>query len=47
MDVGWPNVEIVWKMANSQLLFLALGNTSLGRMYVCHHKHEWDVIVIM
>ena len=25
MDFGWPNVEIGWKMANGQLLFLALG----------------------
>ena len=24
-EVGWPNVEIGWKMANDQLLFLALG----------------------
>jgi len=24
MDFGWPNVEIGWKMANGQLLFLAL-----------------------
>jgi len=24
MDFGWPNVEISQKMANSQLLFLAL-----------------------
>ena len=24
MDFGRPNVEIGWKMANSQLLFLAL-----------------------
>ena len=24
MDFAWPNVEIGWKMANGQLLFLAL-----------------------
>ena len=24
MDFGWPNTESGWKMANGQLLFLAL-----------------------
>jgi len=36
MDFGWPNVEIGWKMANGQLLFLALG---MGNINIFVHNY--------
>jgi len=42
MDFGWPNVEIGWKMANGQLLFLALA----GLCEVAIHPIEFTTLWI-
>ena len=36
MDFGQPNVKISWKMANGQLLFLALNNNKESDMTLPH-----------
>ena len=48
MDFGWPNVEIGWKIANDQLLFLALICEQICQKSLTHasfHYHLMDTAI--